>query len=356
MPKRATLRLPLLAAATLAVFGCSSSEAGPAAEEPAAVTSLACPSPGALPFTLPSSGFQAPDNEQLAAENPRNKDEASDAIGNPDGEHANVYLADGATPAAGGIDYHGRKARTGATNGLFATALAGEWVSLWTYGGGAGWTMLGRAMTDGKGFYDLPDTGFVGAPGQPIYAVLEADGSCAAHYDYSLPSGTRVVVFDIDGTLTTSDGEVMAQLTQASYTPAMMTAADALVRAWAKLGYTVVYLTARPHVYREESRSWLDEEGFPQGALITTNGGVLSDAAAFKTLWLERMTHEFGWKIAAAYGNADTDIEAYDNVGIPKDHTFIIGPLAGTEGTVAIENDDYTSHIAEFVEGQPGAD
>jgi phosphatidate phosphatase PAH1 len=61
----------------------------------------------------------------------------------------------------------------------------------------------------------------------------------------------------------------------------------------------------------------------------------------------------FGWVPVAAYGNATTDITAYENAGIPKDVTFIIGEYAGTSGTVAIPNDDYTDHIATFVEAQP---
>src|SRR5512146_1723197 len=96
-------------------------------------TSLQCPFPGALPFRLSSSGFQKPANQALAADNPRSKDEASDTLGNPGGLTASVYLADDQAPSAAPVDYHGVKARTTLTGGLFATALPGENVSLWSY-------------------------------------------------------------------------------------------------------------------------------------------------------------------------------------------------------------------------------
>jgi phosphatidate phosphatase PAH1 len=57
----------------------------------------------------------------------------------------------------------------------------------------------------------------------------------------------------------------------------------------------------------------------------------------------------------AAYGNARTDIEAYEDVGIPKEKTFIIGPYAGEKGTTPI-GEDYRSHVdtvEEYPEARP---
>lgn len=314
------------------------------------LTSLSCPYPGPLPFHLQSYGFVSAVNEKLAHDETRSKDEASDTIGNPEGAIANVFMPDDAMPAPAAIDYRGVKARTAENQGLFADPLPGENVSLWSYDGAA-WHSLGRAQTDADGTYDLPGTGFAADAGAPLYAVLEADGSCAAHYDYLLPSGTKFVVFDIDGTLTTSDGELLTQLSDSTYTPMMMTAANTMVQAWAAKGYTIVYLTARTHNLRAETRAWLDQLGFPKGAVITTNS--TNDAQAYKTLWLERMIDDFGWVAVAAYGNAETDIGAYAAAGIPTDVTFIIGPYGGESGTVAIGGNDYTDNIANFVSAQP---
>lgn len=313
-------------------------------------TSLACPAPGDLPFRLESHGFRRSENRALAMMDPRNKDEASDVLGNPGGANATVYLTDDRAPASGPIVYRGAKARTQSSQGLFANVLPGESVSLWHYDeAGAEWTMLDRGMTDEDGAYEL--SGDAVANGEPIYAMLEADGSCGVHRDLLLAPGSKFVVMDIDGTLTTDDGQLLTQITDESYVPAMMTAANTLAQAWATKGYPIVYLTARGHVFDSETRAWLEMFEFPTGALVTTNGENTADV--YKTAWLERMIQTFGWTCVAAYGNAPTDITAYANAQIPLDRTFIVGPEAGNGGTVAIPNMDYTQHITDFVAVQP---
>jgi hypothetical protein len=284
----------------------------------------------------------------LAKDDPRIKDEASDVVGNPGGAVANVYLADEEPPGSS-IRYAGLKARTMSTEGLFSQPLGGENVSLWYYDTSTSmWSSLDRGTTDDDGLYAFSANGFVAPNATPVYAVLEADGSCAAHYDYLMPSGSKFVVMDIDGTLTTSDSELLMQITDGDYVPMMMTAANTLAQRWASKGYPIVYLTARPHRFDAETRAWLDMLEFPKGPIITQNGGETADA--YKTLWLERLISTFGWVPYAAYGNATTDITAYANVGIPLDHTFIIGPEAGM-GAVRIDN--YTQHITDFVNAQP---
>jgi len=331
--------------AVLALLAACSSDSDPPLTD---ATSLHCPAPGALPFRLSSDGFRNASNETLAASNPRIKDEASDTIGGS--VTASVYLPDDQAPSAGAIHFRGAKARSRATGGGAPNALAGETVSLWTYdASGGAWQALGTTTTGSDGYYDLAATDEV-PNGQPVYAMLEADGSCAEHYDYVLPAGSKVVVSDIDGTLTLDDTELIKQVGDASYVPKLMTGGDHLLQAWANKGYPIVYLTARPHELRAESRGWLTDLGFPTGPLITTNGG--SETAAYKTLWLERMT-SFGWDIVAAYGNADTDITAYANAGIPLTQTFIVGPLAGQGMTQPIANMDFGEHIATYVAAQP---
>jgi hypothetical protein len=313
-------------------------------------TSLSCAFPGDLPFRTPTSGWAHSENKKVAQDKTRSKDEASDTIGNPNGPYASIYLAPNTPPPTGPIDYHGAKQRTLASGGLFATPLQGEHVSLWTYDGSA-WLDLGKATTGDDGSYDLPDTDYVAPNGQPVYAMLDADGSCAEHYDYLYPRGTKVVISDIDGTLTLDDQQLLNQIPDETIIPKMMGAADKLTQAWAMKGYPVIYLTARPHVFRPETRAWLRDLGFPGGALITA--ADVGDAAPYKTMWLQRMLQTFGWTAVAAYGNADTDITAYENAGIPKNLTFIVGPLAGMRGTTPIANMDFSAHISSFVSTQP---
>ena len=315
-------------------------------------TELSCPTPGDLPFRLMSTGFQSSMNASFVADHSRNKDEAADTLGNPGGLTANIYLDDAASPTVTAVDYTGAKARTGTTNGLFSTPLPGEWVSLWYYDPtSAAWQMIGRGQTDANGHYDLPSTGFVAPNDQPVYAMLEADGSCAIHYNHLMPPGSKFVVVDIDGTLTTADSELYMQTEDPTYVPMMLANADKMTQAWAAKGYPVVYLTARPDVYRVETRGWLADLGFPIGPVITAQAVEAADV--YKTIWLTRMITDFGWVAVAAYGNADTDITAYGNLSIPLADTFIIGPEGGMGGTVAIQNNDYTDHIATFIAGMP---
>jgi hypothetical protein len=340
--------LPVFAALAL-LAACSDSE--PALTK---AISLSCPRPGALPFRTASSGFQKAVNKTTAAMEIQSKDEASDSLGNPGGLTASVYLPDDQSPSTAAVAYHGTKARTTPTGGLLADALGNEDVSLWYYDPGAlAWQSVGSGKTDDNGVYDVAAGGFVAPVGAPVYAMLEADGSCAVHYDYLFAPGTKVVVFDIDGTLTTDDNQILLQVADETHVPATMTGAALVTQAWALKGYHVIYLTARQHLLRPESRGWLADLKFADGPLITEGGGKPADV--YKTLWMNRMITSFGWNVVAAYGNADTDITAYASAGIPLDHTFIIGPLAGNRGTTAIPNMDYTPHIASFVAAQPSA-
>jgi hypothetical protein len=312
-------------------------------------TSLSCPRNGLLPFRLTET-FKHSETKNLVKDKTRSKDEASDTIGNPAGPYASIYLAQGAAPSSAAITYRGAKARTLTTGGLFATPVLDEQVSLWTYDDGM-WMQLGKTRTDDLGGYEVPDTAFVAPNGTPVYSMLDGDSTCAEHYTFLYPRGSKVVISDIDGTLTLDDGQLLSQIPDESYVPKMMGAGDKLTQAWAMKGYPIIYLTARPHVFRPETRVWLRDLGFPLGALITAT--EVGDAAPYKAEWIQRMKTTFGWEIVAAYGNADTDVIAYETAGIPKNLSFIVGPLAGMSGTVPIANMDFSAHIASFVASQP---
>ncbi|MBT3224328.1 MAG: haloacid dehalogenase, partial [Proteobacteria bacterium] len=183
------------------------------------------------------------------------------------------------------------------------------------------------------------------------------DGTCAPHIASFLPQGTPIVMADIDGTLTISDAELMTQISDGTYDPVAYAGSTELLNTWADKGYRVFYLTARPHLLRSETRLWLTSHGYPDGVVITAPTLVFSDSAVvYKRTWVERIINDFGWDIAAVYGNANSDIDAYEEAGVSKDITFVIGEYAGTSNTQAIVGDDYTSHIANYVEAQPDVD
>ncbi|MCA9628356.1 MAG: hypothetical protein KC766_11845 [Myxococcales bacterium] len=319
------------------------------------VSGLQCPNPGTLPFSTESSSFENADSADTESLE-RVKDSASDILGNPGGKYAYTTMPVEDAPLDAPYVFEGQKARTVVTTGLSFTGFSEEYVSFWVEDGSS-WKNLGRQKTDTDGNYSFSLSDFVG--GQPPrigYAILEGDGSCTAHYSFLLERGANVIVTDIDGTLTSSDEELTKQIGDGNYDPQENQSASVMMNRWAKKGYQVVYLTARPHFFRAETRAWMIEHGFPEGPMITANQLVFGDSArTYKRTWVNRIADSFGWTVTAAYGNAGSDIDAYEDAGIPKDITFIIGENAGQSGTVAIQGNDYTAHITEFVDAQPDA-
>jgi len=170
------------------------------------------------------------------------------------------------------------------------------------------------------------------------------------------------IVSDIDETLTTSDGEWLWQMLFGDHDPAMRPGGPQLLHAYAERGYFIVYLTSRPadanlgftgEPAYDATWRWLAEHGFPVDPAHTrlelSPSTVLGDAAAeYKGNALLDLQAE-GFTFTAAYGNATTDIAAYATAGIPKDHTFIIGPHAGEESTVAIQGDGWDEHLTDYL-------
>ena len=131
------------------------------------------------------------------------------------------------------------------------------------------------------------------------------------------------------------------------YSPEMRKGAVEVVKAIAAKGYRIIYITGRPETLTGKTREWLEEKDFPPGALRTTDrtSQVMPTARGverFKTDVLTDLTAR-GLNIFAAYGNATTDIAAYQNAGIAKKRTFIIGKYAGNDDTVAVTS--YVEHL-----------
>lgn len=175
------------------------------------------------------------------------------------------------------------------------------------------------------------------------------------------------MVTDIDETLTTLDAEWFAQVADPSHDPAMRPDADTLLRAYADLGYRVFYVTARGEDMtlsdgrssREATADWLVAHGFPftENALFLASGvGVAGDAAvAYKTGVLTDL-QAGGRDLAYAYGNATSDIDAFQAADIPDDVIFLVGELAGEMGVQPIPDEEaYTAHVVAWMPGVPEA-
>ncbi|MCB9545406.1 MAG: hypothetical protein H6706_05860 [Myxococcales bacterium] len=292
-----------------------------------------CPLPADDPFGITAEGFHSDANTTLAGGPAAYAYENQDVYGTP--EQAQSFV--------------GRLARGAA---LSPTGLPGEPVTLLTWSETGDWYTLGDATTDERGYYRLAlqDADHFGVGDHVTYAISRADATCAPHGVFLWPAGTRLVITDIDGTLTLADAELTRQIGDPTYVPRANDGALELMQAWAEKGYKVVYLTARPHTFRLQTRAWLDDLGFPYGPVITADSLVFGESArTYKRAAIQELVDDFGWIIEAAYGNASSDIQAYEDAGHPKDRTFIIGEEAGRSGTTAVPDQDFGPHVQSYV-------
>lgn len=334
----------LIGVATL--LGCRGNDDGSPLQgvNEATNTEGTCPFPGKLPFTTESTKFSSKDTTELLKDYKIPVYEAEDILGLPENE---------ANELTGSV-------KLAATSMLLPQPVIGEYVSLWATDTDGAWTKLGRTKTDDEGAFGitLPNTADFGVGSFPVFTVVEGNTSCMVHGIFHWPQETQVIITDIDGTLTLDDNQFLKQVSQdPNYDPLLNESGDKVMQAWAEKGYKIVYLTSRPYTLRGPTREWLHAKKIPFGPLITADSFVFGPSAReYKRNAVNQMKNEFKWKVVAAYGNADSDYQAYEDAGIPKQITFIVGPRAGESGTVPIGNNDYTDHLNSYVEKQPSAD
>jgi len=218
---------------------------------------------------------------------------------------------------------------------------------------------------DGRTAFTLPSAYHPGIGVFHAMQVMRGDASTVASSVTIVPAGTHLVVFDVDGTLTIGDDELvdemkneyLEELYSGKRPPEAYPSAGALTKAWAAKGYLIVYMTGRPYWLAGLTRKWLKEQGTAPGHLHTTDrtrdarptqGGV----GEFKAKYLKKLIEQ-GYKIDYVYGNAESDIYAYAEAGIPTSRTYIIGEHGGEGETQAIR-DGYGEHLNWVVE-QPQA-
>jgi hypothetical protein len=159
-----------------------------------------------------------------------------------------------------------------------------------------------------------------------FHAIVAGDGSRASGRIWTIAPGTRAVLFDIDGTLTTGDVELLEDLL-GDDAPNLRAGAPEVAKHWDAQGAVLVYMTGRPYFLRGSSRAWLEHHGFPPGVLFTVEEyrealPTLSGVGEFKRRRVAAMI-EAGLVFDAAYGNAATDVCAYAEGGIDPAITWI---------------------------------
>ncbi len=215
-----------------------------------------------------------------------------------------------------------------------------------------GWIDLGFSNTDsdGRARFALPQNVLQNPGRYEVHMVVQGDGTQTYGYALVTLAQTQFVVFDIDGTLTTADSELLQQyfldLFGGQHVPEIYDGALAIVQAYRAAGYEILFLTGRPYWLFGITRAWLSDRGFPPANLhlTNTNGEALPTEGGVGTYKLDYLrsimaNHTF----TRAYGNATTDIYAYTNAPFPLSDIFIIGTHAGENGTQPVT--DYPAHL-----------
>lgn len=244
--------------------------------------------------------------------------------------------------------------------------LEGERVEVWIDDCAGGYRKLGERTTDSDGRMALALAAGE-LPGAGAYGVrfrVMGDDSVASAVLRVYPPGTQLIVFDIDATLTTSDTELVGQVVSeilsgdVAVPEAREGAAEIVELRNGQHGYEIVYLTGRPYLLDALTRTWLDDLDIPGGTLHLTDDVAdswPSDSAVgdYKAAFLQEILAK-GFTFHAAYGNATSDIHAYEVAGIPKERTFILGSHGGEAATIDL-GEGYTAHI-EDIRDEPAAE
>lgn len=185
--------------------------------------------------------------------------------------------------------------------------------------------------------------------------VVQGDNSKTdSHIDIIDPS-QKIVVSDIDGTLTTSEFaaasdaiKVALSLVEAQRIEKLVKsakpnpgAADMLKKLKAK-GYKIFYLTARPEWLMPSTRGWLAANGFPEGSLHTTDlfQGAQGDAAKnYKIEEIRTLTKQTNIVPSFAFGNKESDVDAFAACGIPAAKSYFFKLEGDTKG--GVNHSDY---------------
>lgn len=227
-------------------------------------------------------------------------------------------------------------------NTFFKNNLVGEEVKVYALRGcGQAWELLGTAYTSDEGqnpsvlaiddeggsvFFKIPAANKLGLGRHRIRLVVSGDQSAVELFLEVLPKGTKLLVSDVDGTLTKGELSEALSLLLGKLPPAHEGAAD-LYRKLVAKGYRPFYLTARAENLLQRTRDFLAKENFPAGIIETSTAKLLGingeKAVAYKTAALQRLQQR-GFVIAYGFGNTDVDDGAFANANIPLNNRYFI--------------------------------
>lgn len=221
--------------------------------------------------------------------------------------------------------------------GLSDKALEDEQVEVFACQSAA-WRLVGSAITDGEGGFDVALSGSARLPvGQrPLYVSVVGDRSGTSFLALVAAPGSLVGVTDVDGTLTSGENAFPESL----LTGAQVAAHPGAAQVWqgARGRYSPVYLTSRGRVFTESTRRWLAERGFPAGpvrlapSLLTFPGDATVDYKAGALGDIKAA----GLGLGVGVGNRKSDIQAYGRAGLPA-------------GRILVKRPEFDSETASFM-------
>lgn len=181
------------------------------------------------------------------------------------------------------------------------------------------WRPIGTSRTDDDGRFTILLAGDARLPAgmRDLYARVPADNSGVRFLAYVAAPGESVIVTDLDGTITSSENAVIAQMVgvDVDHQPG---APEALAQS----GKVVVYISARGDQLTEMTRRWLATHGFPRGPIRLAKSMVTLPGRRTVALKTAEMA-SIGVPIFAGIGNRASDIRAYRNAGLAPERIFI---------------------------------
>ncbi|MFO0643989.1 MAG: phosphatidylinositol transfer protein [Polyangiaceae bacterium] len=184
----------------------------------------------------------------------------------------------------------------------------------------------GAHDSGGRVYFRVPEGKALGLGRHEVRLRVLGDGTEASLVVHVVPRGTKLVVSDVDGTLTTAEAIEVAAFLRGVTSPVRVDAARAL-GLLAERGYVPVYLTARPEWLVDRTRTFLSEHGFPKGIVRTKDdksGAIGPSAAEFKKRELE-LLRAGGLEVAFGFGNRSTDVDAYAAYVSEPTHRYFVG-------------------------------
>lgn len=219
------------------------------------------------------------------------------------------------------------------------------------------WASLGTATTndDGRFTMTLADVQKLGAGLHELFLSVTADRTGVRFVAFVAAERAKIVVSDVDGTLTSSEKAYWATVAWHKAATPHPSAAKALSVAAAK-GYQVIYVTARGGQFTDDTRRWLATNGFPAGPVRLAPTAMVipgKRTVDYKSKVLAPLVKSFD--LVAGVGNRASDISAYTSAGLAADRIFIKLPEFSDElrADLAAKKATGIAHYDELVAKMP---